>query len=95
MADSAGKAFGSTSLKYGALKGVKEQRLERIELHTVFSIHKSGPVLAVQGVIGWIPGLIRQKYDMIRLWNHLLNMSEDRVTKRGFSFEEITQFSMN
>lgn len=47
-------------------------------------VHKFAPILAVQGDMGWLPGSIRRKCEMIRLWNRLVNMSEDRINKKVF-----------
>lgn len=51
------------------------------------NVQKFAPFLAVQCDMGWIPGSVRQKCEMIRLWNCLLNMSENRVNKKGFFLE--------
>ena len=50
-------------------------------------VHKFATILAVQGDVGWLPGSIRRKCEMIRLWNRLLNMSDDRVNKKSFYLE--------
>ena len=52
-------------------------------------IHKYVLSLAAQGDMGWIPGTIRRKCDMIRLWNRFINMSDDRINKKVFLWSEV------
>ena len=52
-------------------------------------VHKFAPILAVQGDLGWIPGTIRRKCEMIRMWNRLLNMSDNRVNKKVFLWSKL------
>lgn len=52
-------------------------------------VHKFAPILAVQGDLGWIPGSIRRKCEMIRMWNRLLNMSDNRVNKKVFLWSKL------
>lgn len=51
-----------------------------------FGVHKFAPILAIQGDMGWVPGVVQRKCEMIRLWNRLIKMEEDRVNKRVFSW---------
>lgn len=48
-------------------------------------VHKLAPNVAIQGDMEWEPSVIRHRGEMIRLWNCLINMPEDRITKK-FSF---------
>ena len=52
-------------------------------------IHKYVLSLAAQGDMGWIPGTIRRKCDMIRLWYSLINMSDDRIIKKVFLWNKV------
>lgn len=47
-------------------------------------VPKFAPILAVQGDMGWLPGSIRHKCEMIRLWNRLVDLSEDRINMKVF-----------
>ncbi len=68
--------------------GYKESKtadsIENTAAHCFLGVHKFAPTLAVQGDMGWLPGSIRRKCEMIRLWNRLLNMPEDRINKKVF-----------
>ncbi len=43
-----------------------------------------GVLLALEGDMGWNSCKIMQSINMIRLWNRLINMDENRLTKRVF-----------
>ena len=50
-------------------------------------VHKFTPVLAMTGDIGWEPPCIRHKCHMVRLWNRLVTMSDERLTKKVFQWD--------
>ena len=47
-------------------------------------VHKMAPKLAVCGDMGWDPCEVRIKGDMVRLWNRLINMPDNRLVKHIF-----------
>ncbi len=51
-------------------------------------VHKFTPVLALQGDMGWEPCLIKQKGEMLRLWNRLSSMPEVRIAKKVFNWDK-------
>lgn len=52
-----------------------ELKLNRT-IRCFIGVHKFAPKLAIQGDIGWVPCLVKQKCEMEILWNHLLQMHE-------------------
>ncbi len=44
-------------------------------------------VLAISGDIGWEPPNVRQKRQMLRLWNRLVKMSDQRITEKVFNWD--------
>lgn len=42
--------------------------------------HEMAPKLSVLGDMGWEPYEVRQKGDLLRLWNSFINMLEDRYS---------------
>ncbi len=42
--------------------------------------HSKAPLLALEGIMGWISCQIRHHINMIRLWNKFINMEESRIT---------------
>ena len=50
-------------------------------------VHKLCPKLAILGEMGWKTPYFRQHLNMIRLWNRLCRMSNDRLTKQVFLYD--------
>ncbi len=50
-------------------------------------VHKFAPNLAITGDVGWISSGVRHKIEMFRLWNRLINMDVDRLTKKIFMYD--------
>ena len=56
-------------------------------IRSFLGVHKLTPVLAINGDMGWEPPNIRHKCQMIRLWNRLVKMSDQRLTKHIFNWD--------
>ena len=71
--------------------GFKERRnseaVQNRAIRCFLGIHKYFPSLAAQGDMGWIPGTIRRKCEMIRMWNRFNNMSDDSRINKSFPLE--------
>lgn len=50
-------------------------------------VHRMTPLLAVRGECGWTTSSVRHKTNMVRLWNRLLAMDDDRITKKVFLWD--------
>ena len=50
-------------------------------------VHRFTPILAIQGECGWLSSFYRHQLNFIRLWNRLLTMSDDRLTKKIFLWD--------
>ena len=48
------------------------------------SVHCFAPKLALEGDMGWMLSRNRQFICVLRLWNRLLNLPDDRMTKQIF-----------
>lgn len=71
-------------------KNLKLQTLYRIELYDVFwGVYRFAQIPAVQGDVGWVPGSVQPTCEMIRLWNRLIKMSEDRINKKVFMWSKL------
>ncbi len=57
-------------------------------------IHPKSPLLALEGDMGWNSCKIRQLINMICVWNRLINMDENRLTKRVFKWDYIIYKNM-
>ena len=43
--------------------------------------------LAIKGDVGWIDPDVRRKLEMIRMWDRLVKMDDNRLTKRVFLWD--------
>ena len=50
-------------------------------------VHNFTPIAALQGEMGWLPSKHRKYLNMLRFWNRLQNMPNDRLTKHVFNTE--------
>ena len=55
-------------------------RAQRIFL----GVHKFAPIVALEGDMGWIIPRYRRWISMLRLWNKMVQMPEERLTKHVF-----------
>jgi len=45
-------------------------------------VHNKTPLLAIAGDMGWADSLTRRHTDMLRLWNRLIKLPDNRITKK-------------
>ena len=69
--------------------GVKRhQSLENVQhraMRYFLGVHRFTPILAMVGDTGWLPSIYRRWRSMIRLWNRLILMNNERLTKKVFN----------
>ena len=53
-------------------------------MRVYLGVNRYAPLLGIIGDMGWVPGNVRRKIDTVRLWNRLVNMNENRITKKIF-----------
>lgn len=56
-------------------------------LRYFLGVHRFAPTLALHGDTGWIPSLYRHWINILRYWNRLLVMDENRLTRKVFDFD--------
>jgi hypothetical protein len=56
-------------------------------------VHRFIPTVFLKAEMGWIPPIIRRHLCMLRYWNRLLTMNENRLSKRLFELEYRTNES--
>ena len=76
-------------LDYGAsVWGTKQfQSIDNVQhraLRYFLGVHRFTPILALYGDSGWLPSLYRRWICVLRYWNRLLSMDNNRLTKRVF-----------
>ncbi len=50
-------------------------------------VHQKAPSLAIEGYMGWIRTKVRQWVAMLRLWNKLIQMPDNCLTKKVFTWD--------
>jgi hypothetical protein len=69
--------------------GYKEyQTLDSVQNRAVryfLGLHRFAPVAAITGDIGWLPSKFRRWINMLRYWNKLMNMDDQRLPKKVFT----------
>lgn len=51
-------------------------------------VHRFAPNLAVNGDFGWMSCVLRRHVEIVRLWNRLVDMNENRLTFRIFIWDK-------
>lgn len=71
--------------------GFKESKvrdtIQNRAIRFFLGLHKFAPIPAIEGDMGWIPGCVQRKCEMIRLWSQLNKMAEDRINKKSIYME--------
>lgn len=69
---------------WGYLKEASTYLIQIKAIRSYLGIHKFAPKLALLGDMGWTPSFIRRKLCLLRYWNRLIKMDNDRLTKMVF-----------
>ena len=77
--------YGSSSWGYKSFSKI-ESVLHRA-MRFYLGVHRFAPILGVIGDIGWSSARVGQHINMVRLWNRLIEMDENRITKRIFMWD--------
>ena len=64
----------------------KIDTLQNRAIRYFLGVHRFTPILAINGEMGWTLSMYRRLVNMIRLWNRLVNMDDNRLTKCVFNF---------
>ena len=70
----------------------KCNRVQTRALSYFVGVHNRAPVVGIQGDVGWILPKYRRLLKMLQLWNHLLSLDENRLTKHIFEWEYANNF---
>jgi hypothetical protein len=77
-------------MEYGSsVWGIKDaQKIDRVQHRAIryfLGVHKFAPILGMLGDMGWHEAVIGRQLCMFRLWNRIMKMSQDRLTKNIFT----------
>ena len=82
----------STILEYcSGVWGFKEfdqcEKIHQRAIRYYLGVHQKAPLLAICGDMGWSSAHYRRQLNMLRFWNRLLTMDENRLTKKVFNWD--------
>jgi hypothetical protein len=70
--------------KYQAMDNVQHRAIRYY-----LGVHRFAPILAITGDISWIPTNYRRWLHMLRMWNRLVLLDDNRITKQVFNMDYI------
>ena len=68
-------------------KNKNAELVQNKAIRYVLGVHNSTPIPALVGEMGWLPSKYSKYICMLQLWNHLVVMSNDRLTKHVFNID--------
>ncbi len=58
-------------------------------LRLFLGVHKFAPNLSINAYMGWIPSKICRHTEILRKWNRLVKMEDNRLTKKVFFWDKM------
>ena len=74
---------------WGFEEATECNKVQSRALRCFLGVHKYTTKLAIEGDTGWESCLIKQRCEMVRLWNRLIQLPEERLTKIVFNWSRI------
>ncbi|XP_060563130.1 uncharacterized protein LOC132722622 [Ruditapes philippinarum] len=68
----------------------KYQVMENVQHRAIryyLGVHRFAPILAITGDIEWVPTNYRRWLNMLRMWNRLVSLDDNRITKQVFNVD--------
>jgi hypothetical protein len=72
---------------WGYSKFEEGEKIQNRATRYYLGVHQTSPIFAIQGDMGWIRTKVRHQVAMLRLWNRLSQMPDDRLTKKVFDWD--------
>ena len=72
---------------WGGIKDAPTDLTQMKAIRAFLGVHKFAPNLAIIGDMGWCPAYIRRKISLLRYWNRLVKLDNDRMTKKILNAE--------
>ena len=69
---------------WGFIKAPSIDKIQNRAMRFLLGVHKFCPLPALSGDIGWLPCRYRRYISIIRYWNRLIQMNNERLTKKVF-----------
>ena len=72
---------------WGYINAVKIDSVQNKAMRVFLGVHRYAAIQMLEGDMGWFPSKTRRKVSMLRFWNHLIIMNEERLPKNLFNYE--------
>ena len=72
---------------WGAKEYDKIDHVQNRAIRAFLGVHNFAPNLGIQGDMGWTHSSVRRKVNIVRVWNNLVNMNSNRLTKKVFQWD--------
>lgn len=72
---------------WGAKSFDKIDHIQNRAIRAFLGVHNYAPNMAIQGDMGWTHSSVRRRVNMVRLWNKLINLDPERLTKKIFLWD--------
>ena len=72
---------------WGYVKGEEIQHVQNRAMRYFLGVHRFCPIAGMQGDMGWITPRLSRFLPIARLWNRLLLMNDNRITKQIFNWD--------
>lgn len=77
---------------FGVLKRFLIVTVQNRALRCFLGVHKYAAKVAVNGDAGWDPCIVKQRCEMVRLWNRLVSLPEERLTRNIFNWDRANHY---
>ena len=74
---------------WGFKNQIKTERVQQRAARYYLGVHPKTPIPAINGDIGWNIPLHRRYVKMIKFWNRVVNMTDQRLTKQVFLVDKM------
>jgi hypothetical protein len=72
---------------WGYIKNSKSDSVQIKGMKVFLGVHRFAANVAVEGDMGWYPNRIKRTLNVLRYWNRIVQMKNDRLTKKVFTYE--------
>ena len=76
-----------SSETWGYINATKIDSVQNKAMRVFLGVHRYAANQMLEGDMGWFPSKTRRKINMLRFWNHLINMNGERLPQNLFIYE--------
>ncbi len=74
---------------WGCSKFEEWGKIQNRAIRYYLGVHQKAQIMAIEGDMGWIRAKVRQWVAMLRLWNKLIQMPGDCLSKKVFTWDYV------